>query len=197
MPRASALNTEQVISAAMGHFWRHGYHATSMDTLVDATGMSRHAIYTNVGGKHELYRRGFDAYQNLIVTPAFAAVEQAGAGLSAIAAFFETQIGSAEQGGFPGPGCLVANAATEMAAHDDQIAQEVETHHARLKAGFANAIANENGSVPDEDRDQLAEFLVVSAQGLWLMSRTVTSAAPLRAHVATLLSLLRMRLFRE
>ncbi len=194
MPRTSALSTDQVIDAAMRHFWQNGYHATSIDELVDAIGVSRHAIYTSVGSKHELYRRGFEAYQALVVTPAFAVVEQTGAGLMAIAKFFETQIASAERGGFPGPGCLVANAATESAPHDPQIAKEVAAHHARLKAGFANAIANENGTLSDEEHDALADYLVVSAQGLWLMSRTVNSAEPLRKHVSTLLSLLKTRL---
>ncbi len=196
MPRTSALSTDQVIDAAMRHFWTHGYYATSMDELVVATGVSRHAIYTSIGNKHELYRRGFQAYQDLVVTPAFASVEVPGAGLIAVAAYFERQIGLAERHGLPGPGCLVANAATESAPHDGQIAEEVAAHHARLKAGFANAIAGENSTLPAAERDALADFLVISAQGLWLMSRTVRSAAPLRQHVLTLLSLLKTKLAR-
>ncbi|MEM6902905.1 MAG: acetate--CoA ligase family protein, partial [Pseudomonadota bacterium] len=40
------------------------------------------------------------------------------ADLDAIAQYFETQISAAEQAGLPGPGCFVANAATEVAPHD-------------------------------------------------------------------------------
>jgi TetR/AcrR family transcriptional regulator, transcriptional repressor for nem operon len=186
-----------MIDAAMRHFWQNGFHATSMDDLVKATGLNRHAIYSGVGGKSELYRLGFTAYRDGIVTPAFSAVEQADADLSAIGDFFECQIARAEAAGLPGPGCLVANATTETAPRDPQIADEVAAHHARLKAGFAQALTNENQTVTHAEVDALADFLVVAAQGLWSMSRTVTSAAPLRAHVSTILSLLRARLCHE
>ena len=181
----------------MRHFWQNGYHATSMDDLVTATGVNRHAIYSGIGGKSELYRRGFAAYQASVVAPAFSAVEQVDAGLAAIAGFFEFQIARAEAAGLPGPGCLVANATTETAPHDPQIAAEVAAHNARLKAGFAHALANENRQLPRDELEALAEFLVVTAQGLWSMSRAVTSAALLRAHVLTILSLLRARLRHE
>jgi TetR/AcrR family transcriptional regulator, transcriptional repressor for nem operon len=195
MPRPRSQTTDSVIDASMRHFWQRGYHATSMDELVDAIGVSRHAIYTSVGGKRELYRLGFTAYQRLVVSPAFARVEQPIAGLNAIADFFEHQIAQAETAGLPGPGCLVANAATETAPHDAQIACEVAAHHARLKTGFIHALGNEPSLLSSTEIDALAEFLVTSAQGLWSMSRTVASATPLRAHAAILLSLLKTRLF--
>ena len=72
MPRKPARTEDELVDAAMRHFWRNGYNATSMDVLVEATGASRQAIYSGVGSKSELYRRGFAAYQDAVVTPAFA-----------------------------------------------------------------------------------------------------------------------------
>jgi TetR/AcrR family transcriptional regulator, transcriptional repressor for nem operon len=118
--------------------------------------------------------------------PVFAHLEQSGAGLEAIAAFFEHQIEAAEPAGLTGPGYLVANASTETAPHDPQITGEVAAHHARLKPGFVQALGNENSPLSQEEIDALADFLVTSARGLWSMSRTVTSAEPLRAHAAIL-----------
>ncbi len=194
MPRAVSHSIESVIEAAMHQFWQHGYHATSIDDLVTATGVSRHAIYASIGSKHELYRRGFAAYQAQIVSPAFGCVEEAGVGLPAICRFFETQIARAERAGLPGPGCFVANATTETAPHDRLIADEVAAHHARLRAGFAHALANESSDAISEEIAALADFLVLAAQGLWSMSRTVTSASPLRTQAATIMALLQARL---
>jgi TetR/AcrR family transcriptional regulator, transcriptional repressor for nem operon len=194
MPRPTSQTADSIVDASMRHFWRRGYYATSMDELVEAIGASRHAIYTNIGSKHEIYRRGFAAYQRLVVSPAFTSVEQPGAALDAIEYFFEHQIAAAEADGLPGPGCLVANAATETAPHDPNIAREVAAHHARLKAGFTNALKNEGSLLSQSEIESLADFVVTSVQGLWSMSRSITSAAPLRAYVATLLSLLRARL---
>lgn len=194
MPRTAALNADEIVDAAMRHFWQHGYHATSMDALVASIGVSRHAIYTGIGSKNELYQLGFAAYQLAIVTPAFSAVEREGAGLDDVAQYFETQIAMAELVGLPGPGCLVANAMTETAPHDPNIANEVCKHNERLHKGFANALFNENPTLTKDDISALADFLVITAQGLWSMSRSVPTATPLRAHVATTLSLLRARL---
>ncbi len=194
MPRTAAFNAEEIANAAMRHFWRHGYHATSMDVLVDAIGVSRHAVYSCLGSKNELYRRGFAAYQSAVVTPAFAVVEQQGAGLAEIEHYFETQIALAESVGLPGPGCLVANAMTETAPHYPCIAQEVAAHNRRLRTGFLHALSGENSALTVDELCALADFLVITAHGLWSASRAVTSAAPLRLHVATTLSLLRTRL---
>lgn len=194
MPRTAALKVDEIVEASMRHFWQNGYHATSMDVLVAAIGVSRHAIYTGIGGKNELYRLGFPAYQLAVVTPAFSVVEREGAGLAEVAQYFETQIAMAELVGLPGLGCLVANAMTETAPHDPDIAKEVSNHNERLHKGFANALFNEHPALTKDEVSALADFLLVTAQGLWSMSRSVPSAAPLRAHVATTLSLLRARL---
>lgn len=146
------------------------------------------------GGKHALYLEGFAAYQHVVVSPAFAAIEQNTSGLSEIAAYFERQIALAAEMGLPGPGCLVANAMTEMAPHDPDVAAQVSAHNQRLKSGFANAISNEAPGMGRADIDALADFLVVSAQGLWSMSRIVETPKPLRRHAETLLDLLKCRI---
>ncbi len=162
-----------------------------MDDLVQATGLNRQAIYARVGGKQELYRRGFAAYRDSIVDPAFARVEAPDATLQSIAAYFEHQIALAEAAGLPGPGCFVANAMTETAPHEPEIADEVAAHNDRLKAGFVHALKNDCPTLPAARLSELADFLVVTAQGLWSLSRSVTTAQPLRDHVKTVLTLLR------
>jgi len=194
MPRTSAHTSAKIIEAAMRHFWQHGYRATSMDDLVKATGGNRHAIYSGVGSKSDLYQLGFAAYRRAIVDPAIAHVEAPDANLASIARYFETQIALAEHSGLPGPGCLIANAMTETAPSDPQIATEVLAHNSRLKAVFVGALTNEGSTLTTSELEALSDFIVITAQGLWSMSRTVTTAAPLRAHVSTLMSLLQRRL---
>lgn len=190
MPRSKSHSKEALVSDAMHIFWTHGFAATSMDDLVRKTGVSRHGIYSDVGGKHDLYLAGFTAYQDEVVSPAFAQVEAEGAGLNEIAAYFESQIALAEAGGLPGPGCLAANAMTETAPHNDKVESEVKAHNRRLKEGFSNALSS---VFKFEEVDDLAEFLLINAQGLWSLSRVVSDAAILRRHVATTMSLLKAK----
>ena len=172
-------------------FWANGYHATAMDELVEAIGASRHAIYAAFGSKQGLYLHCFDTYQREVVTPAFADVENAVAGIAAIENYFETQISLAAEIGLPGPGCLVANAANETAPHDGLVAAKIDAHHRRLKSGFYRALSVAAPESSEGRREALAEFLVTFAQGLWSQSRTVSSAAPLRRQTKAVVSLIK------
>lgn len=193
MPRSRSHSKEDLVLSAMHHFWREGYSATSMDDLVKSTGVSRHGIYSDVGGKSALHLEAISAYQNAIVSPAFEQVERNGAGLNELASYFETQICLAEEVGLPGPGCFIANSSTETAPHDKEVERHVQLHHQRLKIGFQNVIQNSAPHMSKRDQEDLAEFLVVSTQGLWSSSRVVSSSEHLRRHVDTLLKLLKVR----
>ncbi|MEM7767419.1 MAG: TetR/AcrR family transcriptional regulator [Pseudomonadota bacterium] len=184
-----------VLDAAMEHFWRFGYGGSSMRDLLTATGSNRAALYTGYGGKAGLFEVCLRAYDARVVSPAFARVEASGAGMDAIASYFEHQIAYAETVGLPGPGCLIANTMTERAPHNASVRAQVSAHLDRLRSGFRHALGNAAapGTAP-ETLDALADFLTISAQGLWSHSRQVSDAAPLRAHARTLLTLIEPRL---
>jgi TetR/AcrR family transcriptional regulator, transcriptional repressor for nem operon len=184
MPRATAHTPEDLTERALRLFWASGYHATSMDDLVTTTGVSRHGIYGAFGGKRALYLACFARYAELVVSPAFGAVERPQAGLLEIRGYFEHQIAAAEAAGLPGPGCFVANAATEVAPHDANVAAEVARHNGRLAEGIRSALQHEAGrAVPQS----LAQALVVFAAGLWSMSRVEPDAKVLRQAVKAFL----------
>ena len=194
MPRESSFTSDQLAERALHQFWHHGFHATSMDALVRATKVSRHGIYASFGGKKELFAACFERYQTLVVSPAFGVVEQPGANLDSIAAYFEFQITGAENSGLPGPGCFVANSATEVAPHDTEARKHVAAHNDRLRQGYLNALGNVRGSDPQRphaDLTSLADLCVIFTNGLWSTSRTTTDGDDLRAAVTRFLDLLK------
>lgn len=196
MPRKPSHTREDLIEDAMHHFWRYGYAGSSMDDLVQSTGVARHGIYKDVGSKRDLYLEGFETYQNTIVTPCFGPVEAPEAELKQIEAYFHAQISLAEAIGLPGPGCHMANAMTETAPHDPAVEAQVEAHNARLQAGFENAVRNSASFLSSGEVTAIAQFLVITTQGLWSLSRIVHTTEPMYGHVATLMDLLRARLRR-
>ena len=196
MPPSPNITKEEIVATSMQQFWRGGYHATSMDKLIASTGANRQAIYSGFGGKRALYLRCFAAYYDAVVAPALDGLCASTASLQEIGQYFETQITLAEQSGLPGPGCLVANAATETAPHDDMAAEEVKLHMKRLTTGFSNALGNAAPNLTIEEQEALAEFLASFAQGLWSLSRTVTDSSILRRQATTAISLLKERISR-
>ncbi len=183
--------------AALRVFWQFGYNATSIDDLVSATGVSKHGLYSDFGGKRQLFLTCFEQYQALVVTPAFSVVEQTGADLASISRYFETQIALAETSGLPGPGCFVANSATEVAPHDQEVLAQVALHNGRLLAGFRNALMNSAGSGQSRTQDEieaLASALLIFSTGLWSTSRNTSDSAVLREAVKAFLLSIESRL---
>ncbi|WP_172300432.1 TetR/AcrR family transcriptional regulator [Pseudoruegeria sp. HB172150] len=191
MPRPKSHTQEDLTERALKTFWRAGYEATSMDDLVTATGVSRHGIYSAFGGKRELFLACFPRYRELVVRPAFSAVEEPGAGLAEIAGYFEHQISAAEAQGLPGPGCFVANSATEVAPHDAEVLAAVAAHNGRLQRGFAEALRT--AGEPEGEVEAVAATVVTFATGLWSLSRVVEDADVLRRSVATFMDMLKGR----
>jgi len=70
MSRPKANDRKEVVARAMERFWAHGYFATSIDDLVQATETSRHGLYAKFGNKHGLFVASLHAYSEIIVTPA-------------------------------------------------------------------------------------------------------------------------------
>lgn len=194
MPRPKAFHANQISKIALPIFWNRGFGNVSIDDLVRLSGVSRHVLYSEIGGKQALYLSVFDTYQQDVVTPAFARVEHEG-GLDSIAAYFEHQIAIATENGLPGPGCLVGNAATETAPHHPEVASLVRRHNDRLTEGFVRTLSSDaSPRIASTEIERLAEFLTISSQGLWAMSRIVDDPAPLRTFAYTLLDLIRQRI---
>ena len=190
MPRSTSFTAAQLAERALQHFWVEGFHASSMDDLVKATGVSRHGIYATFGGKKELFLACFDQYQKSVVTPAFKIVEKLEADLADVSAYFENQITLGEAAGLPGPGCFVVNSATEVAPNDPAVMELVNQHNDRLKQGFAGAIQQSSPSIERTRALEIAEVMVIFTNGLWMMSRSVTDANVLRLAVRHFLNFL-------
>lgn len=193
MPRQAAQTRDQILIKALNAIWDKGFHALSIDQLTRATCASRQAIYSQFGNKHALYLECFEAYRETVVRPAIDRLFAAQDGLSAITAYFEAQISLAESYGLPGPGCFVGNAMTETAPHDPQVRIRVESHNTLLKDAFAAALASPGLNLTREDQHDLANILLVAAQGIWAMSRITNSASELREHAVRFVNIVRER----
>lgn len=63
MARNKAFEKEIVLEKAKELFWKQGFHATSVQNLVDHLGINRASIYDTFGGKNELYEAALESYR--------------------------------------------------------------------------------------------------------------------------------------
>jgi AcrR family transcriptional regulator len=100
-----------VIGAAVRVFWRHGYAATSINELTEATGLSRSSLYQRFRDKDGLFREALAAYTARVLRRMNSA--QADTARRRMEALLRAFLPDASA---PRPnGCLIARSCAEMA----------------------------------------------------------------------------------
>ena len=173
MGRPRTFDPDRAIDKAMGVFWRRGYRGTSIQDLVDATGLKRGSLYAAFGSKAGLFAAVMDRYMATtnvrrildegddrpvrdVIADVFAALVEAGAG-------DRTR-----------RGCLLTNTAVELTPHDRTVAARIDDNLRALEDTLCRrlAAAQARGELPAGRRPRaLARFLVSSMQGLRVMSK--------------------------
>ena len=62
MARTKAFDKDEVLNKAMDLFWEKGFHATSIQDLVDHLGINRASMYDTFGGKDQLFMQSLQLY---------------------------------------------------------------------------------------------------------------------------------------
>src|SRR4051794_17691191 len=62
MGRPRTFDESEILRRAREPFWDHGYAATSVEQLTEATGLQRSSLYGVFGDKHDLFRGPFAKY---------------------------------------------------------------------------------------------------------------------------------------
>jgi len=120
MPKTEVFNKELVLNQASDVFHTKGYNATSMQDLVDATGLNRSSIYNSFENKLNLYLECLKVYQNKYQKATSSLLLKANCPLKAIDAIFKMylyEIVRDEEN----KGCLIINCKSEMANQDSTI----------------------------------------------------------------------------
>lgn len=195
-PRSEAR--EELVLSAMRAFWKRGFASTTIEDLVNETGVGRGGIYGDFRNKEGLLLGCLGAYREKYADPALAILHSEEDGLAAIHAYFSHFIDLHKQHGMPGPGCFFANAMTELAPHDEAVRAIVVQHMTDLRMAFRGAVercdVRAGANLKGGERDELAGFLATASQGLWSYGRSITDIRELERFKDVLIQLLEARL---
>lgn len=192
MTRAREFDPAKALDDAMRVFWRKGYYATSIDDLVEATGVSRYGLYAEYENKRGLFLASLDHYRASVIERLATVLRQPGASLGAIRAFI-TDLGALAAKPSGRLGCLLWNTASEVAPHDKAAALKVADFTTMLTSGFRSALgrAAARGELATPfDVEREADFLTGVAQTLSVMARSHTRPRAIAGFVAISLSTL-------
>jgi TetR/AcrR family transcriptional repressor of nem operon len=175
MARPRQFDPDEVIDRSMREFWERGYRETSVDDLVEATGVQPGSLYNAFpGGKRGLFLKALDRYSKLVVPQKLGALEDAGAGLAELRAYFDGLVDdlTTPEGRM---GCLMVNSAMELAAEDSEVGGIVRNHMQRLERNAERALRNarRRGEIAAHvDPRAKAAQLMATGMGLMVVGKT-------------------------
>jgi TetR/AcrR family transcriptional regulator, transcriptional repressor for nem operon len=190
--RTAEFDRNEVLERAMHLFWRKGFEASSVQDLVEATGINRASMYNAFGDKEALFLASIDHYVENVNRQRLALLEEDIPAREAIARYFDALVTfSAGEG--RRLGCLLTNTAIEMGTRNRRVERRLAEVFARVRTGFEQVVRRGQAAgdiPPDKDPATLAQFLLCCVQGLRVLARTETDARSLRAVTAVALSAL-------
>jgi TetR/AcrR family transcriptional repressor of nem operon len=193
MAGKKAFLPDQALEKVMGLFWKQGYEGSSVEDIVQCTGLGRGSLYDTFGDKHALYlaclRRYLAAYRGKVVV----LQEQAGSLPEILERFFQECIDDL----LSDParrGCFLVNATIEMALHDPEVNQIVQPALQEIEEGFYRVLIK--AQVAGElawtcDPHQFAHFLQGTLISIRVLARAHQDRRVLQDVVKTALLVFR------
>ena len=139
MPKTKQFDETEVLTKARMVFCKRGYNGTSMDDLVQATGLSRSSIYDTFGDKHGLFLKSLDQYRNEQQCSMEQQTAKSDSPKKKIRAIFDYYIKDilADKNG---NGCLLINVSLELGSEDKDVATIFHANMDEMEQQLASLI---------------------------------------------------------
>jgi TetR/AcrR family transcriptional repressor of nem operon len=173
MARTKAFNEDQILDKAVELFWRQGYHATSIQDVVDTLRINRASLYGTYGDKHTLFVRALQRYRSDQAQVMVRFVQGPGSPLDKIKALLnrtaKATLSDREQ-----KGCFLINSAMELVNQDPEIARIVTDDRRDIEDALEQLIrqGQQSGAITTtQDARALAQFVFSSISGLRVVGK--------------------------
>ena len=187
--RPKEYDRQEALTAAMTLFWGKGYQGTSMNELVEVTGVHRRSMYDDFGDKESLFLACIDQYLSEAGAAMDAMLRREPICLKNIETFLVNRAEYASSRNFRG--CLLVNTVNEEEHVSQKVRRKVVRHLASHERVFFDclAAAQRQGEIPkSKDCKVQARFLMCFLEGLMVMGRTKPAKESLMPLVQTVLS---------
>ncbi|HCA3692649.1 TPA: TetR/AcrR family transcriptional regulator [Klebsiella aerogenes] len=190
--RPKVFDRDAALDKAMTLFWQHGYEATSLADLVEATGAKAPTLYAEFVNKEGLFRAVLDRYisrfaakHEALLFDDHKTVDQALRDyFTAVATCFTSKDTPA--------GCFMINTSAALAASSTDIANTIKSRHAVQEQTLTQFLQQrqQRGELTAQGNVlQLAQFLNCMLQGMSISAREGADFATLKQISDTTLRL--------
>ncbi len=142
MPKQKQFDKGVVLKKAMNLFWEKGYHATSMQNLVDVLGINRASLYATFDNKEELFISALRQYKEEASTyrKDFKQKIASKGARSFLKSFFEAELRSMEKDKAK-RGCFIVNSMTEFGIREGDVSSMLQGNSEDFLGWFVEVIA--------------------------------------------------------
>jgi len=189
MNRARTFDPTTALGQVVDLFAAKGYSETSMEDIVQATGVSRYGLYGTFGNKRELFEQALEQYAEGMGKRSFLRLLEPGASLEHIRRIFDERVADmccVEET----KGCLFIHTAMELAPQDEELRGVLQRFMKRMSKAFAIGLdsAKGRGEVADDvDVEAAGDLLTSTMFGLAVLGRTGFPKSTLDAIVTNTL----------
>jgi TetR/AcrR family transcriptional repressor of nem operon len=125
MARPVEFDEKKVLTNAMEQFWREGYEASSVQKLLDCTGINRGTLYNSFGDKDTFFKSCIDQYSKIIDQQIESSLKNLKLSpWDAINAYFEESVLNISNR-HRSMGCLLVNSLCESISYDKDMKKVV------------------------------------------------------------------------
>lgn len=169
MGRNVEFNECEIIEKAMNVFWEKGYHATSMQDLVDAMQINRSSLYNTIGDKHCLFIKCVTTYAEAGLRETKEKVAKEKSALQALVNIIRDKaawVVDCEKG------CLGVKTIFEIAPEDVEVRKVLSRNneiYLELMSGIIQKAIDDGELDTGEDASLMAEYILTTFTG-WKQS---------------------------
>ncbi len=192
MPRTKQFDENQVLEKAVDLFWKQGYHATSMQDLVDHLGINRASLYATFGDKKRLFVRAINHYRAINAVGMSDFLQSESDVRTGMRKLLEKAILEAHED-IDRKGCFVVNTTTELVPGDAEIEQLVEENKTDFEERIYSYLkrGQTEGQLPSsKDVKAIANLIFTLYNGIRVVGKMSPTSETLTTTVDTALSLL-------
>ncbi len=140
MARPVEFDETKVLTNAMEQFWREGYEASSVQKLLDCTGINRGTLYNSFGDKDTFFKSCVDQYNKVLGAQIAASLKNEKLGSwEAIEAFFEEAVFNVTNK-HRSMGCLLVNSLCESINYDKEMRKVVRGSLSVIRKAIASRL---------------------------------------------------------
>lgn len=173
MARPREFDIEEALTKALDAFWLHGYDATSMSDLMEATGLAKGSLYKAYGDKKSLFMQALDSYLLRANAGLSETAVSTGSGRETLERIFAGVIDMSTRVGVR-RGCFSVNSTNELAPHDADVRNRLHKNTLQKEMTIATVIrrGTADGSLRKNlDPEITASYVTTVMNGLQVRSK--------------------------